>query len=324
LHPKMGANGTSLWIKSCRTRTQATSKLPKFDNIFSNIEAEAKYEVYQRPAPLAAAAVADKMQMLIWAEETKAAMQYEKDLEIAKVQTLGMMLQCMSQASIDRVEDTEEGRTAIEEKDPLKLIKAIRETHMRTKVDDDINLYEAKKKFDNSAQGSTESLANFKTRKLNELKAVEVAAKSAESEGDVPSASMQVQTVLNLMNGEYALWKMLVKRGVMKKPATLEDLFQDAVEFGPDSDQNNRETFGMNNNQHWQVLVNRPKGALKCNKCGKAGHSHWHCGKVCLNCGKENHIAKYCTQPKKKSDDEIREAIANLKNAKPAAGGGKA
>ena len=317
LDPRMGPDGTYKFLKCLRRHIQGLRDMvPGIDDIFDEEKpAYPKIDFPEEPEgdnPTAG-------EMFIWHERTKIALKLETDLTKQKTQIFGIIIQCMSAASIDKVEETVNGTKAMSKKDPKKLVESIKTTHIRTKEDDGQNLYEAKIKFDTSRQGYNESLIAFKNRKSNELNAYRVAAADAESEGDVPSDKLLMQIFIGLMNNQYTTWKFMMQKGMLRDiPESIDEAVQSAIAFGPGSEIRGSSREVLANEKHTesaQILVNNESTKkefnyrdLECTTCGKKGHCHWHCGRKCEKCGGMNHIGKYCRNPKK-SDGEIKSAV---------------
>ena len=106
---------------------------------------EPHYEEIEIPEPRIrrlASPLDKKIAFEKWRMEAQDANREIKKMQEDKVKVFGVILGQLSRESIDQIKATKQGQAALENNDPLDLVKAIITTHLvSSKTDDNVNLY---------------------------------------------------------------------------------------------------------------------------------------------------------------------------------------
>ena len=170
-----------------------------------------------------------------WKMEYKHFLDKTDKLESDKAKLTGIILGQMTAESKDRVRQTQDGRTAISEKDPLKLIIQIRATHIthgnRTSGE---NLYSAQMRYNGIRMFEHgETIQQYMQRFDHELDALKQAAKIAKDESGVPAEKMQALHFIKRLNREYDDFKDAYERHVIKgRASTIREAIEAALRYG--------------------------------------------------------------------------------------------
>jgi hypothetical protein len=238
-------------------------------------------------------------------------------LECDKVRLHGIIVGQLSETSKNQVKTTSEGITALEEdKDPLKLIKAVRATHLtHSLVDPKIAFFAAQSLYEQTRMDDRDSLARHKEvleAAHSRLCSAAVAAE-ASYEGetfDVPSESMLAVKFVMTLSTRYGAYKQKVTRGEKDIPRTIKDALEDVQKHGPEYAQGVR-------NQQERINVNIAKG--KANAGRSEGGARRKLvpgvdGKIIENikclfrgCGEYGHMAKMCPLKSAKRAEQMSE-----------------
>jgi hypothetical protein len=230
---KSASNGDELqkWISSLKTYTIA-NYIKNLDDIFN--KEEPAYPVFEEPEFPDEEDQNNIAIMEIWKAEHRDYRDNTKKLDDHKTKLFGVLLGQMSETSKDQVMTTQEGKDAIDGKDPLNLVKAIVSTHlMAGQIDSDQNLYAAETNYRKIQMGETELIAAYHRRFEASLATLRECASRAEKIAAVPDDGLQSIHFISTLNVNYGAYKENFKRGIITKPEDLQDAYEKVVSFGP-------------------------------------------------------------------------------------------
>ena len=177
----------------------------------------------------------ERLKVEAWKMEYKHFFGKREKLDFDKAKLTGIILGQMTAESKDRVRQTEDGRTEISEKDPLKLIMAIRATHLthgnRNKEE---NLYAAQMRYNGIRMYEHgETIQQYYQRFEHELDAFKQAAKIAEDEKQIPNEKMQALHFIKKLNREYDNFKDAYDRNLIKgRAGDIQKAMDAAIRYG--------------------------------------------------------------------------------------------
>jgi Zinc knuckle len=162
---------------------------------------------------------------------------YSKDvdkLEQDKVKVCGLMLGQISQASKDRIKETEAGEEAVETQDPRTLLSAILSTHMTdNRLGAEHNLFKINQAFSRYRMEPGDSLGFYYQRFRALLGALEEGYNRADEvmpEGEFRDVQLGLKFTEGL-NNSYSVYKQYHEDGIKAWPQTLSDAFAEASKF---------------------------------------------------------------------------------------------
>ena len=171
--------------------------------------------------------------MEVWKLDNKEYRDNKKKFDEHKVKLTGVLLGQMSEASKDQVKTSQDGKDAIENKDPLNLVKAIISTHLTAgKIDNDQNLYAAETNYHRIQMGEYESISAYHRKFEASLSSLRECASRADKQSAVPDDELQSIHFINTLNGNYGAYKESFRRGIISKPISLQDAYEKVVSFG--------------------------------------------------------------------------------------------
>ena len=273
------------------------------DNIF---EIGGKYPTIEEPQM---PSEEDRTTALVeaWKMKYKHFLEKKEKLESDKARLVGVIMGQMTAESKDRVQQTEDGRKAILEKDPLILVKQIRSTHLtsgnRTSGE---NLYFAQMRYNGIRMFEHgETIQQYMQRFDHEVDALKQAAEVAKEDGATPTAQMQALHFIKRLNREYNNFKDAYERHVVKKRAkNVKDALEAAL------------TYGKNEPVIEQEIPRR--GAYLTTPKPNEYKGPWKPGN-CSGCGQKGHWKRDCPNPhlwKSKSsvDHDVDKAVEEIRN----------
>jgi uncharacterized membrane protein YgcG len=252
----------------------------------------------------------DAVVMEIWKLDNKEYRENAKKLEEHKVKLMGVLLGQMSEASKDQVKTTQEGKTAIEEKEPLDLVRAIVSTHLTAgRIDNDQNLYAAETNYRRIQMGEYEPIATYHRRFLASLTSLKECASRAEKDGAVPDDELQSIHFISTTNGQYGAYKDYFKRGIVSAPTTLQDAYEKMVDFGtgraPYSD-------GREERRGVFTTFRGGRGGGRGGRFGRGGRGRG----ACVICNEYGHWKNECPNKKADSSDDVAKAVQEVRDEK--------
>ena len=268
----------------------------------------------------------DRIVMKVWEMEYKDYKENAKKLNEHKIKLMGNMLGQMTDASKDQVKTSLEGKEAIENKDPLSLVKAIVSTHLTLgRIDDEQNLYAAETNYRRLEMGESESIANFFRRFTASLASFRECASRAGKEETMPDDEQQSIHFVMQLSVNYGAFKDNFRRGMISpKPTTLQEAYERICNFGP-----GRSTFAEP--RHRGVFVTRGGRGGGRGGPGRGfggGRGGFGGGRgACAICHQYGHWKNECPQAKSGGDEDVSKAVEQVKEEKkvhfPAGNGGK-
>jgi len=238
-------------------------------------------------------------------------------LEEHKIKLMGTMLGQMSDGSKDQVKTSQEGKDAIENKDPLSLVKAILSTHLTLKrIDYEQNLYAAETNYRRLEMGETESIANFFRRFSASLSSFRECASRAGKEETMPDDEQQSIHFVMQLSANYGAFKDNFRRGMISpKPTSLQEAYERICNFGP-----GRSSFDVKELKHRGVFVTRGgRGGGRGGPGRGSGRGGFGGGRgACAICHQYGHWKNECPQRKGDGDEEVSKAVEHVKEEKKA------
>ena len=257
---------------------------------------------------------------------------YTKDYDIytKKIERLGsdkkrlhgIIIGQLSESSKNQIKTTADGIRALEEeKDPLKLIKAIRATHLtHSLVDPKIAFFAAQSLYELIKMDDRESLARHKEvlesahSRLTSASSAAAAAYTGES-FDVPSNSMLAVKFIMTLSNKYGAYKQKITRGEKDIPASIKDALEDVQKHGPE--------YAREVRTHERVNVAKGKSGPEKGESGARkklvpGVDGLTLEKVkCLfrGCGEFGHMAKMCPLKSAKRAEQLSEDERSIEKA---------
>jgi hypothetical protein len=265
---------------------------------------------------------ATAVQMKIWENAYKNYSYDKRKFDEDKIKLVGTILGQLSKESVDVIRQTEDGREGIDKQMPLTLIKAIVSTHLILgKVDDEQNLYEARRIYENMRQGEKETLDSYCRRFEAAVASVKEAASRAEMEEECPNEKLQAIHFVRNVNDKYSLFKDNVQRGIIAIDDTVRDALEAAIKFGegsayrPISHSESRGVFASTRGRGGRVR-GRGHGGGRTSYGPSAKYP-------CKICNSTDHWAKDCPDGEKKpaADSAVKKAVDEVR-AENSAGGG--
>lgn len=276
------------------------------DNIF---EIDGKYPIVAEPEVPREREQENGMNAVVeaWKMKYKHFLEKKERLESDKAKLIGVIMGQMTAESKDRVQQTEDGRNAILEKDPLKLVKQIRATHLtsgnRTSSE---NLYFAQMRYSGIKMFEHgETIQQYMQRFDHEVDALKQAATAADEEGAAPTDQMQALHFIKRLNREYNNFKDAYERHLVRRRAkNVKEALEAAL------------TYGKNEPVIEQEIQRRGAflSAAKVNEY----KGPWKPGN-CSGCGQKGHWKRDCPNPhlwKTKSgvDQDVDKAVEEIRN----------
>lgn len=310
------------WMSGLKTYAMSNF-LPGMDNIFLG-DQQAEYPFLDEPDIPDEELQNNKVAMEIWRAAYKEYREDSKKLADHKVKLTGVILGQMSDSSRDQVKTSQEGKEAIDNKDPLLLVKAILGTHLTMgKIDDQQNLYAAERGYQRIEMGESESIANFMRRFNASLSSYRECASRAEKEETLPDDEQQSIHFIMQLNAQYGAFQDTFKRGmIVPKPATLQEAYERVCIFGIGRSHEYREP------RHRGVFHTR--GGGRAGRGGRGSHGRGHRGGTsfggrgsCAICHEYGHWKNECPHKKEETDDMVTKAVTQFKDEKRRSGGAK-
>ena len=253
-----------------------------------------------------------------------------------KIKLTGVIIGQLGRNSRDRVEKTNEGKEAIDKKDPLVFIKTIVATHLvSSKLDNEDNFYQSNVSYSTVRMNDSETIESYHRRFRSIVGGMTQAAKLAAKEASVPDEKMQAIHFVNTLSANFSEYKNAYDRNMLKaKPNTVEEAYQEAVNFGADKRQYSaRKTDSpAGGGTRAGVFVatdkvgggrgggrgrgSRGNGGGRGTGGGGAGGAHKKRGR-CVICNEEGHWKNECPQREKSSSDaDLEKAIKEASKEK--------
>lgn len=285
------------------------------------LDAEGDYPDFQEPDAPDEADGENYFARKRWEGEYRAYQEDRRAFEADIIKLTGLMLGQMSPESIERVRQDAAGAAAIDEKDPLALVQAIRATHYTPLSGGNAGktLYSALRRWNNLQMGQNESVEAFKRRAISELEAVRQAAVAAEDEEAVPSATQATMHFIMCLSSKYSDFKKEFSRQrINPMPTTLQEAMDRAIEFGRD-DAQIKSSFvlygGKGKHKGAKQAESADEGPAErnqCRFCRKYGHWMNECEKF------QEAAINFCKDGggKKSEDAEIDKAVDAAKKKK--------
>lgn len=228
------------WCEKLMIHVRSGDYYPNMDNIFrADNPAYPEIQEPEEPEPAAGAVGISKIQEIRYGKEFDMYLKNVERFNHDKIKIHGLMMGQSGDSSKNQTKTTSEGIKAVdEEKDPLKLVKAIRGTHMTySLVDPKIAFFAAQSLYEQTRMGDKESLARHKevleSAHSRLVSAAEAAKESYPTETfDVPSASMLAVKFVMTLSSRYGAYKQKVTRGEKHIPATIKDALEDVQKHG--------------------------------------------------------------------------------------------
>jgi hypothetical protein len=291
------------WLSAMKTYTM-TNFIMGLDDIF--LAENPTYPEFFEPFTPADEDHEDMVVMENWKLDNKEFRENTKKLDQDKVKLMGVLLGQMSEASKDQVKTTQDGKLAIDQKDPLELVRAIISTHLTAgRIDSDQNLYAAETNYRNIQMGEYEPIATYHRRFLANLSSLRECASRAEKEGAVPDDELQSIHFISTLNAHYGAYKDNFKRGIISAPTTVQDAYESIVHFGP-------------GRAHYEVREVRRGvfASFRGGRGGRGGRDGRGGRGACVICKKFGHWKNECPSRKGEANDDVARAVEQVRDEK--------
>jgi len=264
---------------------------------------------------------ADKVAFEIWREARKEYQNKKKRIEEETIKLFGEVLGQCSKQSIELIRRIEGGNAALESKDVLRLVQAIRTSHMiGSKADTTENFDTAVQKYYHIQMGEYELLAAYYNRFKATMASLTQTAERANRAEHVPDDELQAQRFVSTLATPFHDFAQAVSRNMIARPTSLQAAFERAAEFGP-----NARGASSRPGTHHVFAATGGRGPSRGGR-GNQGRGGGRSGDVCNCCGKKGHWARDCPDAKPKDDkekEEINKAVKEERDNKEKAGGNK-
>jgi hypothetical protein len=307
------------WMKAMKSYTIA-NYIKDLDEIFNKDNPH--YPTIEAPDPLERDDRKDLMLVEIWKHDMKDFRTNSKKLIEDSTKLFGVILGQMSISSIEQVGSTQEGKNAIDGKDPLALVEAITSTHITGgRIDANQNLYVAETAYRNIVMYEHEKLHEYHRRFLVSINALTECALRANKEESVPKDELQIIHFINNLNANYGLYKEYFIRGMLPAPkaTTVTEAYEKITVFGSDRSEFGRKEHG----QHSRNIFHTTSG--RASRGGRSGRGRGRSGRptnamegACYNCGEKGHYANKCPHSKSSSSTSIVNAVTEVQESKKA------
>jgi len=282
------------------------------DNIF--MEVDPAYPEFVEPdAPDDARRAID---MEKWKLEWKLYSDKVERLKADKIKLTGAILGQLGPNSRDRVEKLPAGRAAIDEKNPLELVKAIIATHLvSSRLDNQDNFYQSQVNYNSMRMGDTETIENYYRRFRGMLASLTQAALAAGKVNLIPDDKMQAIHFIYTLSASYSEFKLAYDRNMLdEKPDTSADAYEAAIDFGLDERPSNRRD--RSNRMNVFVVEKRGggRGRGRGRGEGRGGRGFGRGRGNCAICKKPGHWKNEC--PERQEHEDIAKAVKEVGGAK--------
>lgn len=277
------------------------------DNIFKLTDPD--YPEMEEPEEPYGNQVKDRIIMEKWKLKLKDYEAWKRKFEDEKVKLAGVMLGQVSPGSMDRLNQVAEGATAIKDKDPLSLVKAILTTHLTAgKADGEQNLYYAEMNFKNMKMYEDEKLPMYYRRFEASVASVTESATQLTKPERVPDDAQCVMHFIHTLNTNYNSYKLAYRRDQLKtKPKKIQEAYEMIILYGPDKMPGDKKYNDTNETNYGR------RGIFYSNRGGRGrGRDSGGRGRgggrgACHICGDTGHWKRDCP---KNVDEDISKAIA--------------
>ena len=251
-----------------------------------------------------------------WKTEYKNYNHDSRKFEEDKIKLVGTILGQLSRESVDTIRQTEDGRKAIDQMLPLTLIKTIVSTHMILgKIDNEQNLYEARRLYEGIKQGERETLDNYCRRFEAAVASLTEAAARAGMDTETPGEKLQAIHFTRNVNDSFSMFRDNVQRGLLESQNNIRSALEAAIRFGEGKTfKSSTTTTG----EYRGVFAStRGRGGRYRGRSRATGRSGFGpCTKYpCKICNATDHWAKDCPDGGKKlpADSDIKKAIDEVR-----------
>jgi len=235
----------------------------------------------------------DRVAFELWRQARREYESKRKRIEEETIKLFGEVLGQCGKQSIELIRRIEGGSDALESKDVLLLVQAIRTSHMvGARADTTENFDAAILKYYNIQMGEYEMLAQYYNRFRATIASLTQTALRAGKEEHVPDEEMQAQRFVATLATPFHDFAQAVSRCMIARPFTLQAAFERAAEFGPNA----------------RAPSARSHAVFAATRGGRRsqgqGRGRGRSGDTCNKCGGKGHWARDCPDGKPKDDAE--------------------
>ena len=165
------ANETAIWAGKIKDYAMSNFETP-IDDIFRANGATGEYP--SRPEPELPEDEDDRVGFKVWEVAYVSKNRFDEKLAVEKIQLFGIMIGQMSEPSKDLIKETEMGREAFDNKDPLMLLKGAIQTHMSdSRLGAEQGLHKTQQVYNSLKMESGETVSGFYQKMKSSLAALE-------------------------------------------------------------------------------------------------------------------------------------------------------
>ena len=202
------------------------------DGIFRANGATGEYP--SRPEPELPEDEDDRVGFKVWEVAYVSKTRFDGKLAVEKIQLFGIMIGQMSEPSKDLIKETEIGREAFDNKDPLMLLKGAIQTHMsNSRLGAEQGLHKTQEVYNSLKMESGETVSGFYQKMKSSLAALEEAHSRC---GNDPAHRMDdesqrtIKFIYDLSNS-YSEFKGFYENKLLDFPDSLDSAFTEASTY---------------------------------------------------------------------------------------------
>ena len=304
----MSANDTEYWIDSIKTYC-LTNMETSIDNIFKENGATGEYP--SLPFPDQPEDEDDRCDFKIWEIAYNEKKKFDQRLSVEKLQLFGLMLGQMSGTSKDLTKETDTGREAFEQKDPLLLLKSIIITHMvDSRIGTSQSLHQCQEIFNNIKMESGDTVSTYFRKTESAIATLEEAHTRY---GNDPAEKMDDENQLALkficgLSGSFSEFKHFFENRLRPYPTSLDEAYAEATAY---KNTLANVTKSIRANIFAANGRGRGRGRANASGRGRGTSASSNIRPICFQCGRDGHYKSECrSSPVSEEEQLVARSIA--------------
>ena len=301
------ANDTAIWAGKIKDFAMMKFET-NIDDIFGANGSSGEYPT--REDPELPDDEEDKVAFKMWDVAYNIKIKFDEKLRTEKTQLFGIMVGQMSDPSKDLIKETEIGRDAFSNKDPLMLLKGAILTHMSdSRLGANQGLHKAQEQYHHLRMEAHETVSAYFQKTSNALTALEEAHVRCGNDPTLRGEDDEQKAIKFIygLSHHYAEFKSFYENKLLPYPATLETAFSEASTFRVRAQSSARHQ----NRVDMFVAGGRSGRGGRGSRPGNVNLPKIHIKPICFNCGKDGHKAPECRSAAvDQSAQDVARAIA--------------